>query len=253
MLVSYKIKLETFEGPLDLLLHLIEKEEMDIYDIKIATIADQYLQTMQLLELDDTSDFLVMAATLLYIKSKMLLPVHPDIGISTLEVNEEDPREELIKRLIEYKKYKFLSERLRDLEIERSHIYTRKSIDFTPYFSQERGNPVYDISIYHLINAFEKVLIRYSYNEPLSTIEREEVSVKDKIANILQLLKDNDGSIYFSSLFNFKSSRTHVVLTFLGLLELMKQNTIFCVQDKNFEDIIIRYNSNQGENHVGLQ
>lgn len=253
MLVSYEIKLDAFEGPLDLLLHLIEKEEMDIYDIEIAIITDQYLQTMQLLGLDDISDFLVMAATLLYIKSKMLLPVHPEIDNSILDTDDNDPREELIKRLIEYKKYKFLSERLRVLEIERSHIYTRNSIDFSPYFNREKENPVHDINIYGLIETFEKVLMKYSYNEPLSTIEREEISVNDKIENIIQLLKDNENSIYFSSLFDLNTTKLHVVLTFLGLLELMKLNIIFCVQDKNFEDIIIRYNSNQGEKHIGLQ
>ncbi len=251
--MSYEIKLDKFEGPLDLLLHLIEKEEMDIYDIEIAIITEQYLRTMQLLELDDISDFLVMAATLLYIKSKMLLPVHPDIDLSILDTDDNDPRQELINKLLEYKKYKYLSDRLRDLEIERSLIYTREPIDFSPYFTREKENPVHDINIYQLINAFEKVLIKHSYNEPLSTIEREDISVNDKITNIIQLLKDNGNSIYFSSLFNFNSSRLHIVLTFLGLLELMKLNIIFCVQDKNFEDIIIRYNSNQGENHIGLQ
>lgn len=250
--MSYEIKLDTFEGPLDLLLHLIEKEEMDIYDIEIAKITDQYIHTMQILKLDDVSDFLVMAATLLYIKSKMLLPIHPDLSITNTEI-EEDPREELIKRLIEYKKYKFLSERLRELEIQRSHLYTRKSIDLTPYMSQEKENPVHDISIYHVINAFEKVLIKYSYRDPLTTLEREEVSVKDKIGHIVQLLKDNNGTIYFSQLFSVKSSRTHIILTFLAILELMKKNTIFCVQDNNFDDIVIRYNYNQGENYVGLQ
>lgn len=251
--MSYEIKLDTFEGPLDLLLHLIEKEEMDIYDIEIAKITDQYLHTMQILKLDDASDFLVMAATLLYIKSKMLLPIHPDLSESIIDIEENDPREELIKRLIEYKKYKYLSERLRELEIERSHIYTRKSIDLTPYMNYEKENPVNNISIYHIINAFEKILIKYSYRDPLTTLEREEFSVKDKIDYIVQLLKENNGTIYFSQLFNVKSTRTHIVLTFLGLLELMKKNEIFCVQDQNFEDIIIRYNFNQGENYVGLQ
>ncbi|MGD9678068.1 MAG: ScpA family protein [Vulcanibacillus sp.] len=250
--MSYEIKLDSFEGPLDLLLHLIEKEEMDIYDIEIAKIADQYLHTMQILKLDDASDFLVMAATLLYIKSKMLLPVHPDLPISLVEI-EEDPREELIKRLVEYKKYKYLSERLRELEIERSQIYTRKSIDLSPYISQEKENPVNNISIYDLITAFEKVLIKCSYRDPLKTVEREEFSVKDIIDHIVRLLKENNGTIFFSQLFDGESSRSHIVLTFLGLLELMKQSKIFCLQDKNFEDIVISYNLNQGEKQFGLQ
>lgn len=255
-MLSYEIKLESFEGPLDLLLHLIEKEEMDIYDIQIAKIADQYFQyikTMQMLELDVTSEFLVMAAKLLYIKSKMLLPVHPDIVISMDDDGEDDdPRTELIKRLVEYKQYKYLSGELRDKELDRSKIYTRNPIDFTEYISQEKENPVKNISLYHLVDAFEKILIKNSYKEPLTKIEREDFSISDKIEQIVQFLIVSDGVISFSSLFKNRFNRSEIIVTFLGLLELMKKNTIYCVQDYNFDEIEIHYAVTEEESKVGL-
>lgn len=256
ILLSYEIKLESFEGPLDLLLHLIEKEEMDIYDIQIAKIADQYFQfinTMQMLELEITSEFLVMAAKLLYIKSKMLLPVHPDISLSIdNEDEDDDPRTELIKRLVEYKQYKYLSGELRNKEIARSKIYSRPPIDFTQYISQEKENPVKNISLYNLVDTYEKVLLKVSYQEPLTKIEREDFSLTDKIDQIVQILEDNSGKIYFSSLFKNNSSKNEIVVTLLGVLELMKQNTICCIQYHNFDDIEIHFATTEEEKKVGL-
>ncbi|OEF97246.1 segregation/condensation protein A [Vulcanibacillus modesticaldus] len=256
--MSYEIKLDFFEGPLDLLLHLIDKEEMDIYDIQIAKITDQYLQyirTMQTLKLDVTSDFLVMAATLLAIKSKMLLPNYPKDMEPMLEMDdyyEEDPREELVKRLIEYKKFKQLSSELREREIERSKIFTRSPQDLTPYIVHEEENPVQGISLYHLVDAYEKVLSNYSYNEPLTTLEREEISVKDKIDSIVQILKEKRGIVRFSELLHHQNSKSEIVATFLSILELMKQKLIICIQNQLFDEIVIYYSTNEGVEKDGL-
>jgi len=258
--VAYQVKLDSFEGPLDLLLHLINKEEMDIYNISIAKITDQYLQyvhRMQALQLDVASEFLVMAATLLAIKSKMLLPVHEPDLLNELEFDEDDPREELIQRLLEYKKYKELSGNLKDLEIARSKVFTRPPSNLAPYLVQEEGNPVRGISLYHLVDAFEKALIKLSYRDPLTRVEREEISVKSRIEQILLVLKQGKGLIYFTELFVGRPYREEVVVTFLSILELMKQKLIFCVQTEAFDDIVIHYTPNMeadvGGEVYGLQ
>ncbi len=147
------VKLETFEGPLDLLLHLIDKAEVDIYDIPIKDITDQYMEyldAMQELELEVTSEFLVMAATLLSIKSKMLLPKPPvvDLEFDDYMMDEDyDPRAELVAKLIEYRKYKAIADHLRDKEVERSLIFTREPEDLTPYVSTVIENPVKDFML----------------------------------------------------------------------------------------------------------
>jgi len=253
--VDYQIKLDSFEGPMDLLLHLIEKEEMDIYDIKISKITDQYLEyihTMQTFKLDITSEFIVMAARLLALKSKLLLPIHEPIDtMLDYEFDEADPREELIQRLIEYKKYKEISGVLKEMEIERSKIYTRPPGNLSQYLIQEEENPVEGISIYHLIDAFERALIKYSYKDPLTKVEREEISVKDRMNQIINLMIVNNGIIHFSDIIVPKLSRSEIVVTFLSILELMKQKVIFCVQTKTFDDIVIHHTPK--EDQYGLQ
>jgi len=253
--VTYQIKLDSFEGPLDLLLHLIEKEEMDIYDIQISKITDQYMEyinAMQSLKLEVTSEFVVMAATLLVIKSKMLLPIYDPIDIG-FEADEEDPRELLINRLIEYKKYKELSLELREMEIARSRIYTRPQANLSQYIAQEGENPVNGISIYHLVDAFERALKKYSYKEPLTRIERDEISVKDMMKQITNYLSINNGIIHFSDLVNECHSKSDVIVTFLSILELIKQGTIYCVQSKIFDDIVIHDVVYKGVDKVELQ
>lgn len=255
--MSYEIKLETFEGPLDLLLHLIDKEEMDIYDIQIAKITDQYLQylnTMQDLQLEIASEFIVMAATLLSIKSKLLLPAHSDNEpLMDFEYEEDDPREELIHRLIEYKKYKELSVHLKELEIARSQIFTRSPSNLSQFIVQEEENPVEGISLYHLIDSFERVLVKYSYRDPLTKVEREEISVKDKMKQIIDILKEKNGIIHFSELIITRLTKSEIVVTFLSILELMKQKRIICVQTKTFDDIVIHYSPEEGVDNIGLQ
>lgn len=248
--MSYQVRLDSFEGPLDLLLHLIDKEEMDIYDIQISKITDQYLEylhNMQSLKLDVTSEFLVMAATLLSIKSRMLLPKHDFMDDSFIDYEfERDPREELVQRLIEYKRYKLLSNQFKELEIERSHIFTRPPTDISQYATHEEVNPVKDISIYHLITAFERALIKYSYREPVTRVEREELSVKERIEQILSLLKHNNGILHFTYLISQSISKGEIIITFLSILELMKQKQIYCIQNASFDDIIIYESITEG-------
>lgn len=254
--MSYQIKTDSFEGPLDLLLHLINKEEMDIYDIQIAKITDQYLNyinNMQALQLDVASDFLVMASTLLFIKSKMLLPIHEPDPLLSMEYEEEDPREELIQRLLEYKKYKELSLNLKDMELARSQIFTRPPSNLTPYMIQEDGNPVNGISLYHLVDAFERALVKLHYRDPITKVEREEISVKDRMNQIIHLLTQKNGIVHFSELIGKSRNKTDIVVTFLSILELIKQKTIFCVQTQSFDDIVIHHTPSEGAEEYGLQ
>ncbi|MFV9510734.1 segregation and condensation protein A [Tepidibacillus sp. LV47] len=245
--MSYQVKLDTFEGPLDLLLHLIDQEEMDIYDIQISKITDQYLEyldTMQTLQLDIASEFLVMASTLLSIKSKMLLPTrneHSFQGSLSLVIEEEDPRDELIRRLIEYKKFKEVSFFLKEKEISRSKIFTKAPSDLSLFIETEEVNPVEGINIYHLIEAFQKALKRYSYKDPITRLKREEISIKDRMNHILQMLQSTKHDLFFSDLLKDITDRSDIVVTFLSLLELIKQKQIICIQKNPFDDIIIRY------------
>jgi segregation and condensation protein A len=240
--VTYK--LESFEGPLDLLLHLIDKTEVDIYNIPIKAITDQYmayLGEMQEMELDITSEFLVMAATLLYIKSKMLLPKPPIVEMDSDGYEEgEDPRAELVRQLLEYRKFKGIADHLREKELERSLIYTREPLDLTPYQPIIQENPVKGLFVTDLMIAFQKVLRRVVSRNVVTRIKRDEISVKDRIKQLIQLLKETEGKLLFSKLFNDEVTREDVVVTFLAMLELMKMKVIVCYQHRLFDDIVIQ-------------
>lgn len=245
MSVSYSIKLDSFEGPLDLLLHLIDKAEVDIYDIPIAEITEQYLQTihtMQELHLEVASEFVVMAATLLSIKSKMLLPKKEETVFQPLfdmDVEEVDPRDELVQRLLEYKRYKIIAENLREMEIGRSKVFTRPAEDLTPYIRAEEPT-VSNVTIYDLVSALEKLFEKKNKaREPLAKVSRDEISIKDRMKEIRQLLKVGGGMVRFSQLFAEVASRTEIVTTFLAILELMKAKRITCVQNQLFQEILI--------------
>ncbi|NEW06135.1 segregation/condensation protein A [Paenibacillus sp. SYP-B3998] len=245
MKVTYK--LEAYEGPLDLLLHLIDKNELDIYNIPIKDITDQYLayvQAMQELELDVTSEFLVMAATLLSIKSKMLLPKPPviefddeyDYGMD----DDLDPRAELVAKLIEYRKYKSIADMLRDKEVERSLIYTREPEDLTPFRPVVHENPVEGLDVADLLIAFQRTLRKLSNRNVIAKIRRDEISVKDRMREVVDLLKFKGGKLLFSKLFDYEMTREEIVITFLALLELMKMKKVTCFQHQLFEDIVIQ-------------
>jgi segregation and condensation protein A len=244
MKVTYK--LEAFEGPLDLLLHLIDKNELDIYNIPVKEITDQYLeyvQAMHELELEVTSEFLVMAATLLSIKSKMLLPKPPvieyDDSLYDLD-NELDPRAELVQKLIEYRKYKSIADLLRDKEVERSLVYTREPEDLSPFLPVVQENPVLGLDVGDLLIAFQRTLRKMVSRNTVSKIRRDEISVKDRMKEILHLLGEKSGKLLFSKLFDYEMTREEVVVTFLALLELMKMKKVVCYQSSLFEDIVIQ-------------
>ncbi|MFS1512295.1 segregation and condensation protein A [Chengkuizengella sp. SCS-71B] len=241
--MSVQYKLEKFEGPLDLLLHLIDKSEIDIYDIPVKEITEQYmdyLKQMEKFELEITSEFLVMAATLLSIKSKMLLPKPPPIDLE-LDENVEDPREELVRKLIEYRKYKTIADHLRDQELERSLIFSKEPDDLSHFISDTVENPVEGLHLADLIIAFSKVIKKVEKRQSVATIRRDEISVKDRILEMMGYFKKSESKVLFSTLFESESSREFIIVTFLGLLELMKMKKIISYQNHSFDDIVIEY------------
>ncbi|WP_206099710.1 segregation and condensation protein A [Longirhabdus pacifica] len=233
-----------FEGPLDLLLHLIEKAEVDIADIPIVEITDQYLaylQQMNTMQLEPTSEFLVMASKLLHIKSKMLLPKPPVMMADEWEEEEEDPRQQLVEKLLEYKKYKSIAEHLRDKEVAQSLVYSKEPIDLSVFLPSAPKNPVQGLDLTDLMIAFQKALHRAGKRDQVSTIERDEISIQERMENILDIFKQRkEQKILFSKVVT-AHSRMEVVVTFLAILELMKTKHIRVYQHTNFEDIVMEY------------
>lgn len=234
----YEVKTDVFEGPLDLLLHLIKQLEIDIYDIPMTEITDQYLQFIQKMkniQLDIASEYLVMAATLLAIKSDMLLPKKE---IETEDDYTEDPREELIERLIEYRKYKEVANQLEDKELEESQVFTRTPISFKDILSDppiKRG----DVSIFDMVSALETVFQRKKWYQPLDTkINHSEISINESIEYIKTYLNRHKSPVKFHELFQFPD-KISIVTTFLAILELMKSNVIKCHQNEQFSEIYI--------------
>lgn len=249
--MAYEIKLHSFEGPLDLLLHLIDKAEVDIYDIPVTTITEQYMQyiyIMQEFQLGVASEFLVMAATLLAIKSKMLLPQKEEPSFQlALEVEEEyDPRDELVQRLLEYKKYKTLAEALKEKEVNQSKLYTRPAEDLTPYIGVKEKNPIGEVSLYDLVEALGKVINKSKREDtPITKVHRDEVSVKDRIREIKKMLAIT-GCIRFTELFSELPNRTEIVTSFMAILEMMRKHQIQCEQSVLFGDIVLRLDKKEG-------
>lgn len=235
---KYKVKLDAFEGPLDLLLHLVNKLEIDIYDIPVAEITEQYLEyinTMQRIELNIASEYLVMAATLLEIKSAMLLPKKE---VESEDEYEEDPREELVQRLIEYRKYKEVAEQLKEKELEENQIFTRPPLQLDEWITNK---PIIkdDVSIYDMLHALGKVFERKKWREPLeTTVHRMEISIEERMEEIIKKVNEMDKKIPFHELFPFPN-RGHIVTTFLAILQLLKENEIDCIQNAHFETIYI--------------
>jgi len=230
--MSYKVKLDVFEGPLDLLLYLIKKNEIDIYDIPIATITEQYLEyleLMRMLDLNIAGEFLVIAATLIHIKSKMLLP--PDEK-ELLPEEEEDPREELVRRLVEYKKFKEVAGILQDLEGQRKKMFTRD----IP-FEVEPGEVFFEASLFDLITAFTRVL-KDVPKEMFQEIIKDEFTVEQKVHDLLHMLVVTPAISLFE-LFKNSKNKTEIIAMFLAVLELIRLKEIIVVQKKNFSDIEI--------------
>lgn len=243
--MALSVKLEAFEGPLDLLLHLIDKNKVDIYDIPIAEITEQYLEYIKQMETEDMnvmSEFLVMAATLLDIKCRMLLPK---------EVNEdgeeEDPRAELVQKLLEHKMYKYMSQELRDRQVDAQRYYYRKKdlpkevADYRPPLNYEEL--IGDMTLKKLNDVFKMVIkkqenkidpIRSTYGN----IEKDEVDMDERFLYVEAYAREHK-RFSFRNLLEKQDSKMNVIVTFLVILELMKSGKIIISQENIFDDIMI--------------
>lgn len=233
--MEYKVNLPVFEGPLDLLLHLIKEQKLDIYDISISEITKHYLEyldLMQVLNLDIAGDYMVMAAELARIKSKMLLPVE-EAGEEEEEEGGQDPRAELVEKLLEYKKYKEAAHELRMMETKQGEIFTRQSEP--PEFEEE--NEFLEVTLFDLLNAFKRVLKSVSYKAEYE-VTVEIMSVKDKM-NLISALLDRITLVNFEALFTDTVTKMEIVTTFLALLELIRLGVVRIQQLKRTATIKI--------------
>ena len=247
--MTYKAKLDIFEGPLDLLLFLVKKDRIDIYDIPIAKITQQYLEyleLMKMLDLDIAGEFLVMAATLMHIKSKMLLP--PEEKDEMFE-EEEDPREELVRRLLEYKKYKEAAARLQEMYDSSRKIFMHKGTGDKEKIVTEDGSEYFEASLFDLIGAFKKVLNEVP-KEAFHEAVKDKHTVRDKVHTIYHLLA-KQSKIFFTSLFEDAKNKDEVIVTFLAVLELIKLREIIVVQEDFFSDIEIIRNPEVAKQNEG--
>jgi segregation and condensation protein A len=236
METDYKVKLEVFEGPLDLLLYLIKRDEIDIYDISIERITRQYLEYLQAfkeLKIDIAGEFVVMAANLIYLKSRSLLPL--DQQPPEEDAEEDDPRWDLIRQLIEYKKFKEAAAQLHDRELEQERVFPR---DGGSTGISDSPLPLHEVGIFQLIHAFQEAIKRVEAREDLQEIFGERFSVSEKIEKILERV-GNGTPVRFSELFGQIVSRLEIVVTFLALLELIRLNQVRALQRKMFDEIEI--------------
>ena len=245
--MAIPVKLEVFEGPLDLLLHLIEKNKIDIYDIPIALITEQYMEYLKEMEkqdLDNMSEFLVMAATLLKIKSRMLLPQE-----ETEEEEPEDPRQELVERLLEYKMYKFMSLELRDRQMDADKMMFKKSTlppevaDYKEEINLEEL--LGDLTLSKLNDIFRSVMKKQvdkidPVRSKFGKIEKEEVNLSKKMRYVQEYGLAHK-KFSFRGLLEEQSDKMDLIVTFLCILELMKMGRVSIVQEEIFEDILIEY------------
>lgn len=233
--MEYKFKINQFEGPLDLLLHLIKESEMDIMDIEIVKLTDQYLNyinNMENLDLSTASEYLSIASELMYLKSKTLLPTKENT-----EEEEEyvETKENLINRLLEYKKYKEVTSNLKELEQERNNFYTKTPSNMKEYQTNQI-NLNQEITLEDLVNAFKKYLERKKYEEPLTTkVTTKEISIKERKYQIYQILKTRK-KVEFYELFE-EFSKPYIVATFLSILEMAKEQELIITQNNNFDKI----------------
>ncbi len=234
--MDYNIKIDAFEGPLDLLLHLIKEKNVDIYDISIEEITKSYLDyinKMEELNINIASSYLVMAAELMEIKSKSLLP-----KVESEEDNEEEEvsRENLINKLVEYKKYKEMTEVFKELEINRNNIYIKPPENINNYINNEIYNE--EIEIDKLVEAMKNFLNRKELEKPLKTkITNKEYSVKERKNSIRNIIR-NKKRVEFTELFE-EYNKSYIAVTFLSVLELAKEHELKISQDKNFDNIFI--------------
>ncbi|MBI1840088.1 MAG: segregation/condensation protein A [Verrucomicrobia bacterium] len=235
---EYKVKFEVFEGPLDLLLYLIKKDEVDIYEVNLTQIATQfieYIDVMRMLDLEIAGEFLVMAATLMYIKSKELLPV--DQRPEAEEEEGEDPRWELIRQLVEYKKFKDAASQLQQLEARQEDIYPRVP-GILKFEAEEPREARPQASLFDLINAVNAVMKRLAGRDEAREIYDDKWTVSEKIESLLRELSEK-ATLKFSEIFARAESRTEVVVTFLALLELIRLRQLSAIQGEAFGEIEI--------------
>ena len=236
-MAEYKVKFEVFEGPLDLLLYLIKKEEVDIYEVNLTRLATQfieYIETLRMLDLEIAGEFLVMAATLMYIKSRELLPVDQQAQVEG-EEDGEDPRWELIRQLVEYKKFKDAAAQLQVLEARQEDVFPRTPAKLE-FAAEAPMRP--EASIFDLVNAVNVVLKRFSRPEDRRDIFEDKWTVSEKIEHLMRVLSERL-SVRFSELFEGVTSRSEVVVTFLALLELIRLKQITAMQREPFGEIEI--------------
>lgn len=228
-----EFRVDGFEGPLDLLLHLIKENKMDIFDIEINLITEQYLKYINNLEKVnlEISEYLVLASELIEIKAKMLLPKKKQ----EMEIEEEDPREELVNKLLEYQTYKEISKDLKEKEELRSEIYTKAPEKYSNY--QEEETTFEGGSVDLLIDAFKKFLIRKEEEKPLNTkVTKKGISVSSRRHEIKNLLKEK-GKVSFYQMFSIRS-REYIVVTFLAILEMAKNKELIIHQEGIYDEII---------------
>lgn len=236
---TYQVHLESFEGPLDLLLHLIEKNRINIYDIPISLLTEQYMAYLgkfREFNIDIASEFLVMATTLLQIKSKMLLPDTKTDDENSDEDENIDPRQELVQRLLEYRRYKEVSAILREMADEAGQRYFRKSTLKPP-----KHLPPMGLSIKSLLKAFQNALEGQIENEPIiANVAKEQFNIENQIIYLLKALKAHQGTMSFADAFTTLASRDELITTFLAMLELIKMKRITVYQTSNFSPIYLK-------------
>ncbi len=232
---DYKVKLEIFEGPLDLLLYLIKRDELDIYEISLERITRQYLEYLQAfkeLNIDVAGEFVVMAANLIYLKSRSLLPT--DQQPPEEDAEEDDPRWDLIRQLIEYKKFKEAAAQLQVRRLGQERVFFREPGGADAFTTAPL--PLGEVGIFQLINAFQAVIKRIEAREDLREIFGEHFTVSDKIDWILKRVSDGV-PLRFSELFASLASRVEIVVTFLALLELIRLRQVRATQVNPFDEI----------------
>ncbi|HYH04172.1 MAG TPA: segregation/condensation protein A [Bacillota bacterium] len=238
--MDYEIKLDVFEGPLDLLLHLIEKDEIDIYNIPIALITERYLEylhTIQMLNLDGVGDFLVMAATLMQIKAKLLLPQTRYNDDTDLEP-EEDPRFELARKLVEYKKIKDAAVLLQEMEEKQFTVYNRVAGEFPDRMTAPASDNFKEMSVWELFDAFKIIIDSMEVKHLKSAIPKPEISIKQRMTQLLDRIT-TEQSISFRDIFNDVTTKVGLITCFLAVLELLRLRKLTAYQDGIFGNIIL--------------
>jgi segregation and condensation protein A len=230
---SYKVKLDAFEGPLDLLLHLIRKNEVNIYDIPISLITEQYLEfirMMEALDLDVAGEFLVMAATLIHIKSRTLLP-RPETAQEVL-FDEEDPRDELVRRLVEHQKFKAAAELLHERELIRNSQFMRPDSRVSDAM-EDKFEPELEVDLFSLLTAFKGVLQRAS-RRPRVMLPPEKLSIEQRMHQLLDRLSETEACGFEDLFSDGDGSRGFMIVTFLALLEMIRLKRIRVFQSGSF-------------------